>query len=159
MLHIKWLLILSFFLPSLAVVGLRNWTQVCDSSVCQNGWSGSCKWICWKCSLRLLLVLEINLINLCARARINAVMQILTLDFIWHTIQGTLCCMDNSPRGHFGHVTHYSSCYVGWYGNPRSALFSTIHSWLSSGMVLTNNNICNFIFLLNVLLMVPSLFG
>ncbi|XP_028799075.1 uncharacterized vacuolar membrane protein YML018C isoform X2 [Neltuma alba] len=45
-----------------------------------------------------------------------------------------LCCMDNSPCGYFGHVTYYSSCYVGRHGDPWSALFSNIHCWLDSGV-------------------------
>lgn len=60
----------------------------------------------------------------------------ITQNLIWYfvsSIQGTLCCMDYSSCGHFGYVTHHSSRYGGWHGNSWSALFSSIHSWLSSG--------------------------
>ena len=64
----------------------------------------------------------------------------ITQNLIWYfvsSIQGTLCCMDYSSCGHFGHVTHHSSCYGGWHGNSWSALFGSIHSWLSSGIVIS----------------------
>jgi len=57
--------------------------------------------------------------------------------YVVPSIQGTLRCMDYSSCGHFGHVTHHSSCYGGWHGNSWSALFGSIHSWLSSGIVIS----------------------